>query len=136
MRSMDSFGFPTGSLWDTLEHFPLTQSEFRPKIDVSETDKEISIHAELPGLTKDSVNVSVQDGALEISGTKQFEKRTEDKSHRYSRVERSYGSFVRRIEVPKRTKASDVKAKFQNGVLELVVAKTEQPKEQFEVKIE
>lgn len=136
MRSMDTFGaFPRGMLEPLSGGFELS-SEFVPKIDISETDKAVFIHAELPGMTKENVNISLQDGVLEISGNKNLEKRTEDKDRKYSRVERSYGSFVRRIGVPKGTKASDVKAKFQNGVLELEVPKVEQSKEQFEVKIE
>jgi HSP20 family protein len=143
MRSMDSmFGFPTRGFLDPFETTsflaPITggAAEFVPKIDVSENDKSIQVHAELPGLSKDSIKISVDNGVLEISGEKSFEKRTEDKKRKYHRVERSYGSFVRRLAVPRSTKASDVKAKFQNGVLELEVPKAAESKEQFEVKIE
>eukprot|EP01122_Echinamoeba_exundans_P004606 TRINITY_DN1469_c0_g1_i2.p1 TRINITY_DN1469_c0_g1~~TRINITY_DN1469_c0_g1_i2.p1 ORF type:complete len:148 (+),score=32.98 TRINITY_DN1469_c0_g1_i2:457-900(+) len=143
MSNMDSiFGFNPRGFLDPLESTAFLTpvaggaSDFVPKIDISETDKSIQVHAELPGLSKDSVKISVANGVLEISGEKSFEKRTEDKKRKFHRVERSYGSFVRRLAVPQGTKASDVRARFQNGVLELEIPKSEHSKEQSEVKIE
>jgi len=139
---MDSvFGSPRGFMdpFDTaslLEPVNVGGSDFVPRIDVSESDKAISVHAELPGMSKENIKISIENDLLELSGEKAFEKRTDDKKRRYHRVERSFGSFVRRLPVPRGTKASDIKAKFQNGVLELEIPKLEQPKEQNEVKIE
>lgn len=138
IRGMDTiFGMPRTDMdpFGTASQLMDEVNEFVPRIDVSETDKAIAVHAELPGLGKDDIKITIENGYLELTGEKNFETRTDDKSRRYRRVERSYGSFVRRLPVPRGTKPSDVKARFQNGVLELEIHK-EQAKDQFEVKIE
>jgi HSP20 family protein len=94
-----------------------------PKIEVDETDKEVRITAELPGLEEKDVKLEIANGVLSISGEKKSE--TEDKEHRFS--ERYYGRFERRIPLEglDEDKAS---AAFKNGVLTVTLPKSEEAK--------
>jgi HSP20 family protein len=92
-----------------------------PSTDVTETDKEIEITAELPGLEEKDVQVNLADGVLTIRGEKKAEKEEKDKNYRM--VERSYGSFERSIALPEGVKAEDVKASIAKGVLTVTVPK-------------
>ena len=92
-----------------------------PSTDVTETDKEIEITAELPGLEEKDVQVNFADGVLTIRGEKKAEKEEKDKNYRL--VERSYGSFERSIALPEGVKPEDVKATIAKGVLTVTVPK-------------
>jgi HSP20 family protein len=92
-----------------------------PSTDVIETDKEIEITAELPGLEDKDVQVNFADGVLTIRGEKKAEKEEKDKNYRL--VERSYGSFERSIALPEGVKPEDVKATIAKGVLTVKVPK-------------
>jgi len=101
---------------------------WRPMIDVKETDKEVMVHADLPGIKKEDINIELNDNVLTISGERKYEKKEENE--RFHRSERSYGKFVRSMQVPEGIKEQDIKAKFDNGVLELSFPKpAEQKKE-------
>ncbi len=91
-----------------------------PRVEVGETDKEIKVTAELPGMDEKDVDVALSGGALVIRGEKKSE--TEDKERRFS--ERSYGSFERRIPVDD-IEEDKVSASFKNGVLTVVLPKIE-----------
>jgi HSP20 family protein len=97
-------------------------SMFKPSLDVSETDAEIKVSAELPGLDEKDIDVSLMHNVLTISGQKKAEK--EDKGENYHRVERSYGSFKRSIALPSEVDADKVEAAFKNGVLTVHLPKT------------
>jgi len=92
-----------------------------PSTDVTETDKEIEITAELPGLEEKDVQVNFADGVLTIRGEKKAEKEEKDKNYRL--VERSYGAFERSIALPDGVKPEDVKATIAKGVLTVKVPK-------------
>lgn len=92
-----------------------------PLTDVTETDKEIEITAELPGLEEKDVQINLADDVLTIRGEKKAEK--EEKNKNYRLVERSYGSFERAIALPEGVKAEDVKAAIAKGVLTVTVMK-------------
>jgi HSP20 family protein len=92
-----------------------------PSMDVAETDKEIEITAELPGLEEKDVQINVADNLLTIRGEKKNEKEQKDKNYRL--VERSYGSFERTLELPEGVKADDIKATIAKGVLKVTVPK-------------
>jgi HSP20 family protein len=93
-----------------------------PSMDVAETEKEIEITAELPGLEEKDVEINVADNVLTIKGEKKSEK--EEKEKDYHLVERSYGSFSRTIELPTGTDVDKIKASISKGVLKVVVPKT------------
>jgi HSP20 family protein len=92
-----------------------------PSIDVTETDKEIEITAELPGLEEKDVQINVADNLLTIRGEKKAEKEEKDKNYRL--VERSYGSFERTLELPGGVDADAIKASIAKGVLKVTVQK-------------
>jgi HSP20 family protein len=92
-----------------------------PSMDVTETDKEIEITAELPGLEEKDVQINVSDNVLTIRGEKKAEKEAKDKNHRL--IERSYGSFERTLELPNGVNADAVKANIAKGVLKVTVPK-------------
>ena len=94
-----------------------------PTIDVSETDAEMSVTAELPGVTEDDMQLSLEDNVLTIKGEKRAEKKEEDKDKKYRLVERSYGSFLRTIPLPFKADPDSVKADFDNGVLKVTIPK-------------
>lgn len=100
------------------------ESLLAPRIDVAESDKEIEVTAELPGLDEKDVEVSVVDDLLTVRGEKKREK--EEKGKDYQLVERSYGSFIRQLRLPFDADPGKVSASFKNGVLTVKVAK---PKE-------
>ena len=95
-------------------------------VDVYEEKDEIVATAELPGMDKNEIEVNITDGMLTIKGEKKKEEETKDGHYYYS--ERSYGSFVRSIELPREVQTDKAKANFKNGVLEIRLPKTEEAK--------
>jgi len=92
-----------------------------PTMDVAETDKEIEISAELPGLEEKDVQINVADGILTIRGEKKAEKEQKDKNYRL--VERNYGSFERSMQLPDGVDVDAIKATIDKGVLKVTVPK-------------
>jgi HSP20 family protein len=92
-----------------------------PSMDVTETDKEIEITAELPGLEEKDVQVNLSDNLLTIRGEKKAEKEQKDKNYRL--VERSYGSFERTLELPEGVSPDAIKANIAKGVLKVTIPK-------------
>jgi HSP20 family protein len=116
-REIDRLFEDFTSGWPTLRHVP----DLTPRMDVTETDKEIEITAELPGLEEKDVQVNLADNVLTIKGEKKAEKEEKDKNYRV--VERSYGSFSRTLELPDGVDPSAVKATIAKGVLKVTVPK-------------
>lgn len=102
-----------------------------PSVEVSETDEELRISAELPGLTEKDVEVSVDNDILLIRGEKKQER--EEKKRSYHLVERAYGRFEREIPLPAGLDLEKVEAKFKNGVLTVVLPKTLEARSQRRV---
>lgn len=101
---------------------------FNPRIDLSETDNEIKVSAELPGLDENDLEVSLTHNTLTIRGEKKEEK--EDKGENYYHMERSYGSFQRTIPLPTEVEADQVDATFKKGVLTVTLPKTAEARQQ------
>jgi HSP20 family protein len=99
------------------------QTNLLPSIDVTETDKEIEITAELPGLERNDVDISVDDDVLTIRGEKKVEAKEEDKSKNYHVTERSYGVFFRAIQLPAGVDPASIQATMSNGVLKITIPK-------------
>jgi HSP20 family protein len=97
-------------------------TSFNPQLDVSETDREFLIAAELPGMDEKDVEVSVSNSLLTLRGEKKNER--EDKRKGYYRMERSYGMFERTIPVPEGVDLDKVEASFKKGVLTVVLPKS------------
>jgi HSP20 family protein len=114
--------------WLRTEGIELTA----PAVDLFEEKDDIVVKAELPGIDKNNVEVNLTNHTLTIKGEKKKEE--EVKEENYYRAERSHGSFVRMLELPKDVHADKVKASFKNGILEVRLPKTEEAKTK-EVKV-
>jgi HSP20 family protein len=97
-----------------------------PTADVWETENEVVYAFDLPGIPEDRISVELEDGALTITAEREREQKVEN--GRYFRLERRYGTFTRTIGLPQGVADKDVAASYANGVLEVHVAKPEQPK--------
>ena len=104
----------------------LRESGWNPSVDIAETNEEIVVKAELPGMTKEDVNISITDNILTLKGEKKQEK--EVKEENYHRIERSYGSFQRSFTLPVKIQHEKVKATFKDGVLNISIPKAEEVK--------
>jgi len=119
-RLFDSFFAPTQfgrmGFASGLAGFP-----FNPAIDMTENDKEVRLRAELPGVDEKDVEISLNGDVLTIRGEKR-EERAEDGEHRRV-VERSYGSFERRVQLPFAPEDQEIRAGFKDGVLTITAKK-------------
>ena len=95
--------------------------DLMPQTDYAETDNEIRVTAELPGVDAEDVEITLSDGALRIRGEKKFERDEEEAEYKLS--ERSYGSFERIMRIPEGVDADKVKADFSKGVLKVTLPK-------------
>jgi HSP20 family protein len=111
----------------TREFFPFRKefalADWVPKIEVRQHNGQMTVRADLPGLTKDDVKVEITDESLTISGERKEEK--EEKREGYYRSERSYGSFYRRIPLPQGVNGDKATATFNDGVLEITMPVTQ-----------
>jgi HSP20 family protein len=106
-----------------------------PVVDIEESAEAYTIRAELPGLSKEKVKVTVENGVLTLSGERDLERRVETKT--FHRVERSHGTFTRSFTLPEDVDAESVAANFKDGLLGIQIAKREEalPKS-IEVRVE
>ena len=106
-----------------------------PVVDIEETELNYLIRAELPGLSKEKVKVTVEDGVLTLSGERDLERKVEGKT--FHHIERSHGTFTRSFTLPENAEAESVSANYKDGLLEIRVAKSEEalPKS-IEVRVE
>ena len=104
----------------------LAVADWAPSVDISETDSAYLIKGEIPGVKKEGVKVTIQDGMLTIQGERRQEK--EEKGKKFHRIECSYGSFARSFRVPSDADESSVKAEFKDGMLNVTLAKSEKAK--------
>ena len=101
----------------------LTVPDWAPVVDIAETPEEFWIKAELPEVKKEDVKVIVENGVLRIEGERRQEK--EEKTKKFHRIERVYGSFLRTFVVPDNIDEANVSAEFKDGVLNVHLPKTE-----------
>lgn len=101
----------------------LGQTGWLPAVDVRESDEAFVFMAELPGIAKKDVDITVEDGVLSLSGERRFDETDEQKNYR--RIERTYGTFSRSFSLPSAVDAERVSASFEDGLLTVTVPKTE-----------
>ncbi|MBN8522693.1 MAG: Hsp20/alpha crystallin family protein [Rickettsiaceae bacterium] len=97
--------------------------DLSPRIDISETDNEYKIEAELPGINQKEIDVKIDNNILTIKGKKEDIK--EEKEKNYHLRERYYGAFQRSISLPNNIEPEKIKASFENGVLNISVPKSD-----------
>ncbi|MEG8947084.1 Hsp20/alpha crystallin family protein [Rosettibacter firmus] len=100
--------------------FPFTDN-FNPRIDISEDDNNINVVAEIPGVKKEDLKITLQDNILTIEGEKKKEE--EKKGRNYYRSERVFGSFKRSFTLPTEVDADNIEAKFEDGTLRINMKK-------------
>jgi len=115
---LEDFG-GQGWLTPMLDKAQLPQGPWSPQVEIFERDNELVLRADLPGLTKDDVDVEIGNDGITIEGERKNEH--EERREGYFRSERSYGRFYRRIPMPEGAKAEDASASFINGVLEITM---------------
>ncbi len=130
-RDLDRMRSEMDRLWDSFFEERSTRKtgdgeEWLPMVDVSETKNDIIVKAEIPGMDAKDLDLSLTDGSLVIRGEKKKEK--EEKEENYHFVERSYGSFVRTIPLPKEVRHDKINASYKDGVLKVVLPKSEEAK--------
>jgi len=97
----------------------LGKSVIKPKVDIYGTDKEYVVEVDLPGIEENDLSVELKDDVLILSAEKKHEEKTEEKG--YYRVERSYGSFRRVLNVPDDADKEGINAKLNKGVLRITM---------------
>ena len=125
-REVDSLQSEVNRLFDTFFGGRPADGRIRrwvPPMDVVETEDHLVLRADLPGLSKEDVNIEVKDGALTVSGERKAEH--EQRERGWYRLERQFGSFSRSLTLPEGVDADGVSAEFQNGVLEVRIPKPE-----------
>jgi len=109
-------------------------ADFLPAVDIQETETEFIVKADLPDVKKEEIKIQMHNGVLAIEGERKQEK--EEKGKRFHKIEREYGRFIRRFELPTDVDAEKVRAEFKNGVLNVIVPKSAAAKpKQIEVTI-
>ncbi len=139
-RDVDRMRREMDRLWDSFFEGGIRRTgeqmgEWLPSLDVAETKNDIIVKAEVPGMDPKDIDISLSDGMLMIKGEKKQER--EEKEQDYHLVERSYGAFSRSIQLPKGTKQGKISASYKNGVLNIVLPKSEEAKtKEVKIKVE
>jgi HSP20 family protein len=117
---------PFSSLIDGLFNETLTRtggSVFVPKVDIIENETAFELHVAAPGLSKEDFNVELNDNLLTVSGERKFSNEKNEKNYRS--IETSYGTFKRSFSLPENVDSTKINARYNNGILELIVPKDE-----------
>jgi HSP20 family protein len=101
----------------------LATSTWLPAVDIFETADNIVMKAELPGVSRENIDIQVRDNTLTLKGERTFEREVKDEN--YLRIERSYGAFQRAFSLPTVIQQDKIKAVFKDGVLEVTMPKAE-----------
>jgi len=133
-RVFGGFGRPGLARAPETGREALTVPDWAPMVDITETDDEYLIKAEIPEVKREDVKVSVENGVLTMQGERKQEK--EEKGKKFHRMERYYGSFLRTFTVPDNVDETKVRAEFKDGLLNVHLPKTEKAKPKaIEVKV-
>ena len=110
-----------GRVFGNDEGYGIGAGTWLPVVDVIETEKEMKVVCEVPGLTKDDIELTIANNVLTLSGEKRSE--SEDKGTTWHRIERSYGKFTRSFTLPRDVDAAKIQAQYNNGLLEITLPK-------------
>jgi HSP20 family protein len=103
------------------EEKDLATSSWAPAVDIYETENEVVLTAEIPGIEEKDIEIKVEDNTLTLKGERKFEKETKEEN--YHRIERAYGSFFRSFTLPTYVDQDKVEAEHENGVLKIRMPK-------------
>jgi len=104
----------------------ITASTWSPAVDIYETPETIVMKADLPGLSREDIEIQIRDNTLTLRGTRRFAKDVQQEN--YLRIERAYGAFQRDFTLPATVQQDKIRAVFRDGVLELTLPKAEESK--------
>lgn len=131
-RLTSVFGPSPSGVTDNKEAMSVAQ--WSPLVDITEDEKEYIVKAEIPEMKKEDIKINVHDDVLAITGERQYEK--EEKGKKYHKVERAYGSFMRRFTLPEDADGSKVSAEYKDGILNVHLPKSEKAKPKaIEIKV-
>jgi HSP20 family protein len=116
----------TGTRPATTSREDINYGAWAPNVDIYEDKERLILEAELPGMSLDDFEISVENNVMTLRGERKFEKKTEGDN--YHRVERSYGSFTRSFTLPQTVTADGATADFENGILRVSLPKREETK--------
>ena len=119
--------------WDPFRELDTMKESWSPSVDIFETENEIVIKAELPGMASKDIDIKLENNVLVLRGERHFEK--EAKNENYHRVERSYGNFSRSFALPAFVDELKVRAEYKDGLLKIMLPKKELAKAK-EIKIQ
>ena len=102
---------------------PSATTSWSPAVDIYETESEIIVQAEVPGMERKDIELTLENNVLTLKGERRFEK--EGKDENYHRIERSYGSFSRAFSIPAMVDEKVIKADYKEGVLAIILPKKE-----------
>lgn len=123
-RDIDNIGREMGSFFDLpIKLFGGINS---PRVDVYQTENDVVVKAEIPGVSKEDLNVFIDENSIRLSG--QTKKEKEFKDENVYRTERYYGSFSRTIQLPAEVKSEQARAEYKDGILSITVPKVEPSK--------
>ena len=131
-RNLGVLAGPRKDLFDwffedlSLPDFWTAEREWVPAFDVSETEKEVIVKAELPGMDVKDIDIALTDGLLTIKGERKLEK--EDKKENYHRIERQFGSFSRSLNLGTKVRSEGIEAAYKDGILTVTLPKVEASK--------
>ena len=114
------------SPWGELSRAAQVLNSWTPALDVSEDKDKFTVRAEVPGMKREEIAVTIHDGLLSITGERKAEGKTEGEA--VHRQERFYGKFERTVTLPAHVAADKVKAQYKDGVLTITLPKTEEAK--------
>lgn len=98
-------------------------SAFQPRVDIVENDNAFELHVAVPGMNKEDFSLEVKDNFLTVSGERKFS--SEKKDANWHSIETQFGSFSRSFSLPENVDAAKISAKYNNGILEVVIPKDE-----------
>jgi len=110
---------------DAVNRLASDNRPWSPSVDILETENEIVLSADVPGVKSEDIDVRVENGTLTLKGERKFEKQDGDKGKGYHLVERGYGSFARVFTLPDTLDSENVRADYKDGVLKVTLPKRE-----------
>lgn len=124
-RELDQLTNRLSRMFEGVNGYPTPSSSgsWAPAVSVEETENELILTAELPGMKPEDVDVQLENNILTIRGEKNEERKEEDENRRFHVWERSYGSFQRSFTLPRTVKSDDISAEFKDGLLHIRMPK-------------
>jgi HSP20 family protein len=114
--------------WDPFRGFnsAISTTAWNPSVDIFETENDVVLKAELPGMDPKSIDVRLENSVLLLKGERHFEKETKEEN--YHRVEREYGGFSRAFSLPMAVQEEKITAEYKDGILKIVLPKKQEVK--------